>query len=239
VKAGDRRFEVTDTQTKVTGLGDGQTVTVEVQAVNEAGAGPAATGTARTVAVPRVTITGSSADATSVTVSFTVEAGGGQPTCSVTASGRAPVSGGCSSIRVGNLTPSTSYTFTVTARNAAGSGAASLTRATAALYGVATCVNGPDGDQRTYCDADIDGRNGNEIFAVPRQLNSQQVGWARPGTRLKAFCKAQGEEVYAWIYNDNKRSTWWVRVEYEGRNYIPWAWLNLENGDNINVLPTC
>lgn len=30
-----------------------------------------------------------------------------------------------------------------------------------------------------------------------------------------------------------------MQVEYEGKNYIPWAWLNLEGGDDINVLPTC
>lgn len=65
------------------------------------------------------------------------------------------------------------------------------------------------------------------------------MGWAKPGTRLQAYCKKSGEEVYAYIYNNEKRSTWWVQVNYEGKNYIPWAWLNLEGGDNINVLPTC
>jgi hypothetical protein len=28
-------------------------------------------------------------------------------------------------------------------------------------------------------------------------------------------------------------------VNYAGRNYIPWAWLNLDGGDDINSLPTC
>jgi hypothetical protein len=74
---------------------------------------------------------------------------------------------------------------------------------------------------------------------VPRQDNDRQVGWARPGNRLKAYCRVRGEEVYAYIYNNDKRSTWWVQVEYSGRNYIPWAWLNLEGGDDIAVLPTC
>jgi hypothetical protein len=107
------------------------------------------------------------------------------------------------------------------------------------MFGVATCVNGSSGEEAGYCDRDRDGRNGNEIFSVPRQDNDRQVGWARPGTRLEALCKRQGEEVYAYIYNDDKRSTWWVRVEYSGRNYIPWAWLNLEGGDRIDSLPTC
>ena len=30
-----------------------------------------------------------------------------------------------------------------------------------------------------------------------------------------------------------------IEVAYDGKNYIPWAWLNLEGGDNINLLPTC
>ena len=239
VDVGGRRSEVTDTQTTVDGLGDGQNVTVRVRAVNEAGEGPEATTTARTVAPPRVTVTGSSATATTVTVTFTVDAGGGQATCTLSRSGQPAKSGPCSSITMSGLTPGTSYTFTVTATNAAGPGTASRAQTTDALYGIATCNNGPDGDQRTYCDRDRDGRNGNEIFSVPQQDNDRQVGWAKPGTRLKAYCRVRGTNIDSWIYNNQKQSTWWVQVEYSGRNYIPWAWLNLEGGDDINVLPTC
>lgn len=240
VDVGGRTSEVTDTQATVGGLGDGKDVAVRVQAVNEAGPGPAATGNAQTVAPPQVvTISGTDADATSATVRFTVDAGGGQATCSLTPSGRPTVNGNCSSIRATGLTPGTEYTFTVKATNVAGTGTRTAKASTDSLYGTATCRNGAEGDTATYCDADRAGRNGNEIFSVTRQDNDRQVGWARPGTRLQAFCKARGEEVYAYIYNNDKRSTWWVRVAYEGRNYIPWAWLNLEGGDDINVLPNC
>ncbi|WP_232521574.1 fibronectin type III domain-containing protein [Micromonospora phaseoli] len=239
VDAGGRRSEVADTTATVGGLGDGQNVTVRVWAVNEAGAGAEATTTARTVAPPRVTVTGSSATATAATVTFTVDAGGGQATCTLSRSGQPARSGPCSSITMSGLTPGTNYTFTVTATNAAGNGTATRAQPTDALYGVATCNNGDSGAEATYCDRDRDGRNGNEIFSVTRQDNDRQVGWAKPGTRLKANCKQRGEEVYAYIYNNEKRSTWWVQVEYSGRNYIPWAWLNLEGGDDINVLPTC
>ncbi|KXK58341.1 hypothetical protein AWW66_30320 [Micromonospora rosaria] len=239
VEVGGRTIEVTEPQATLDGLGDGQHVTVAVKAVNEAGEGPAATASARTVAPPRVTVTGSSATATSVTVSFTVDAGGGQATCTVSTPGEPTVSGACTRLSVPNLTPDTAYTVTVTATNAAGEGTATRRQRTEAMYGIATCVNGDKPEQRTYCDQDRDGRNGNEVFSVPRQDNDRQVGWARPGTRLQAFCKRQGEEVYAYVYNDNKRSTWWVQVNYDGKNYIPWAWLNLEDGDRINSLPTC
>ncbi|GAB3939349.1 hypothetical protein GCM10027614_21380 [Micromonospora vulcania] len=239
VDVGGRTSEVTETRTTVTGLGNGQNVTVKVKAVNEAGPGPEATATGRTVAEPRVTVTGSSATATSATVTFTVDAGGGQATCSVSTAGEPAKAGACSSITVPNLTPGTAYTFTVTASNAAGEGTATRAQTTEALYGIATCRNGASGPESTYCNKDVSGRNGNEVFSVTRQDNNRQVGWAKPGTRLQAYCKKSGEEVYAYIYNNDKRSTWWVQVNYDGKNYIPWAWLNLEGGDNINVLPTC
>lgn len=241
VDVGGKTSEVTETRTTVTGLGNGQNVTVKVKAVNEAGPGPEATATARTVAAPRITVTGSSATATGATVTFTVDAGGGRATCSLSTSGEPTKAGACSSITMSGLTPGTAYSFTVTATNAAGSSTAKRAQTTQALYGIATCNNGPDGDQRTYCDKEVASRrNGNEVFSVPRQDNDKQVGWAKPGTRLQAYCKKAGEDVDSWIYNDQKRSTWWVQVEFNGKkNYIPWAWLNLEGGDNINVLPTC
>lgn len=128
----------------------------------------------------------------------------------------------------------------MTATNAAGKGTATRAQDTQPLYGIATCNNGPDGDQRTYCDKEVDGRNGNEVFKVTRQDNDQQAGWAKPGRRLQAYCKKAGEDVDSYVYNNHKRSTWWVQVDFNGKkNYIPWAWLNLEGGDNINVLPTC
>ncbi|WP_212820451.1 fibronectin type III domain-containing protein [Polymorphospora rubra] len=239
VEAGGRRTEVTDTRARLEGLGDGQNVTVRVRAVNAAGEGPEATDTARTVAPPQVTITGSAATATTVTVTFTTDAGGGRATCSLAIAGATTATGGCTSLTVRGVRPGTTHRFTVTAENAAGAGTATGSRATEILYGTATCRNGDSGAEATYCDRDHAGRNGNEVFEVPRQDNDRQAGWARPGTRLASYCKVRGEEVYAYIYNDNKRSTWWIQVDYQGRNYIPWVWINLDGGDDVNVLPNC
>jgi predicted RNA-binding protein with TRAM domain len=240
VTAGGKSTDVTGgTSVTLTGLGDGANVSVEVRAVNDAGEGEPGTATAKTVSVPKVTITGVNPSYNTATVTFSVDAGGGAATCSVAAAGAGSASGSCSSLTVKSLAPSTSYKFTVTAKNAAGSATAASTKTTDALYGTATCNDGENGDTATYCDADVDGRNGNEIFSVTSQTDSKQVGWAKPGTRLESYCKKSGEEVYAYIYNHNKRSTWWIQVNYKGKNYIPWAWLNLDGGDDLNDLPTC
>ncbi|GID32902.1 fibronectin type III domain protein [Paractinoplanes brasiliensis] len=241
VSGGGKTLDVTDgTAATLTGFDTGATVAVEVRAVNEAGEGEPGTATAKTVALPRITGTGVDATFNTATVRFSVDAGGGTASCSVQASGGGgSASGSCSSLKVGSLKPSTAYTFTITAKNAAGTVSAQSRGTTDALFGIATCRNGQEGDTATYCDRDVDGRNGNEIFSGTRQNNAQQVGWARPGTRLEAYCKRSGEEVYAYIYNNDKRSTWWIQVNYSGKNYIPWAWLNLEGGDDLNDLPTC
>lgn len=240
VTAGGRSTDVTDgTAVTLTGLGDGTTVAVEVRAVNDAGPGNPGTATAKTLSAPRVTITGVNPTAIAATVSFTVDAGGGTASCSVAASGAGSKSGSCGSLTVDGLTAGTAYTFTVTARNAAGTATATSAKTTDSLSGTATCNDGQNGDTATYCDKDVDGRNGNEIFSITKQQDSRQVGWAKPGTRLQAYCKKAGDEVYAYIYNNDKRSTWWVQVNYSGKNYIPWAWLNLDSGDDINNLPTC
>jgi hypothetical protein len=241
VKAGERSVEVADTAATLTGLPDGANVPVTVHAVNEAGDGPPGTATARTVAPPKVTVTNGTADYDSATVRFTVDAGGGQATCSMSTAGRPAVSGNCSSLTVDGLKPNTPYTFTVTATNAAGSGTAQKVQDTAVLTGVATCRNGQNGDTRTYCDKDRPNeRNGNEIFRNARQENDEQVGWVEDRTTLKAYCKKKGDKVVdSYIYNSQKKSDWWVQVDYSGRNYIPWAWLNLQNGDNLNALPNC
>jgi hypothetical protein len=240
VKAGERSTEVDGTSATIDGFGNGENIAVQVRAVNEAGQSEPGTAGARTVDLPKVTITGASATYDSATISFSVDAGGGTASCSVTRTGGGGTTdGNCSSIKVGKLDPGTEYTFTVTAKNAAGSGTAKRAQTTDPVYGIATCKNGENGGTATYCDSDRPGRNGNEIFEITKQDNNRQAGWVRDGTRLKAYCRKSGDHVDAYIYNKQKQSTWWIQVEYKGKNYIPYAWLNLEGGDDLDVLPTC
>ena len=242
VAAGGKSTEVTDgTSATLDGFGTGENVAVEVRAVNEGGESEAATATAKTLPKPAVTVTGSSATFNTATVTFSVEAGGATPTCTVSASGGGgTASGSCSSLKVTGLSPSTSYTFTVTAKTAAGtSEPKAKAQKTDALYGTARCINGENGDTATYCDADVAGRNGNEIFSITQQDNDKQVGWVENGTRLEAYCKKKGDNIDSYIYNSHKESTWWIQVNYKGKNYIPFAWLNLDGGDDVNDLPTC
>jgi hypothetical protein len=241
VHAGDRSTTVSDgDQATLTGFGNGQNVAVQVRGVNEAGEGEAGTANAATVAEPTLRITGASATDDSVTISFTVDAGGGKATCSITRNGGGTTNGGCTSIKVPNLDPGTNYTFNVKARNAAGEHTVARAQETDPIYGIATCINGERGDTADYCDRDRPNeRNGNEIFEVTRQDNSRQAGWVPNGTRLRTYCRASGEDVDSYIYNHQKQSKWWVRVDHNGRNYIPWAWLNLQGGDDIGRLPGC
>jgi hypothetical protein len=231
------------TSATLTGFGNGVSVSVSVTAVNEAGVSEAGTATAKTVNKPVITVTGGSTTFNTATVSFSVDAGGGTAACSVKASGGgASASGSCTSLKVSGLWPSTGYTLTVTAKNAAGTVTKDAAQTTKKLEGTATCHNGASGDTLHYCDPDndVNSRNGNEIFSVPRQDNPKQVGRAANGDTLEALCKIVGEDVDSYIYNSRKRSTWWIRINYNGgKPYIPWAWLNLDGGDNVNDLPTC
>ncbi|WP_436520917.1 fibronectin type III domain-containing protein [Actinoplanes sp. HUAS TT8] len=243
VKAGDKSVDVNDALTAtLDGFGTGESVQVQVVAVNEGGESDPATATARTLAAPTLTITGTDATFNTATLSLSVDAGGApSATCTVSTSAGTS-SGNCSSLKVSGLMAGTAYTFKVSAKNAAGTVTKDSSKTTDYLGGTATCINGSSGDQKTYCDADVDGRNGNEIFKVTKQVDSQQAGWVPNGTHLQAYCKDSGEEVFAFVYNDNKRSTTWIQVNYKGKTYIPLAWLTIDGAAkdaDLKYLPDC
>ena len=101
---------------------------------------------------------------------------------------------------------------------------------TTTVNGVVTC-NDSGG---VYCDTGIG------IYTGTRQVESESPGTSQNGTRYAAWCKKTGTNIRAVQYNGNKASTWWVQITFKGKvGYIPFAWFNLDNGDNINGLPTC
>jgi len=58
------------------------------------------------------------------------------------------------------------------------------------------------------------------------------------GDRATAVCKAdEGDNVYAYNYNSDKQST--VFIKLSNGSYIPWAWFNLDSGDNTGLLANC
>lgn len=248
VEAAGQKIDVTDTQTTVTGLGDGENVTVKVHAVNEAGAGPQASDTARTVAPPQVTITGGSADHTSVTVAVSVDAGGGVAQCTLAVAGGGSASGDCQTLTVGGLLPSTTYTFTVTATNVAGQGTATGSRATPAVFGRSVCVNNlasSDPAQHTWCD---DPNNAMGVYSGT-SMSTTKIGRGSNGSRYEAICKATGEGINDYVYNPGKMGTspsdqtfTWIRIKFGTRQgYMSFAWFNLEGYDinSTGPLPTC
>ncbi len=228
------------TTTTLSGIADGTQVNVSVVAVNAAGpsaaAGPVK---ATTIANPKVTITGHSTGYNTFAVSFTVDDGGGSLSCSLAVGGKSQP-GNCTNITMSGLMPGTSYTATVTVKNAAGQATASVSGSTSAFGGTVRCVP-PAGD--TYCSGGIG------IYSIPAQQDAYAVGRTYNGTRLPAYCKAVGgvntaegtnsTTLHASIYNNNKTSNMWVKISPSANKYIPWIWIQLDAGDDLNVLPDC
>ncbi|MEV4411241.1 fibronectin type III domain-containing protein [Catellatospora sp. NPDC049609] len=236
---------VNGTGTTLDGFADGEIVSVEVSAVNEAGPGPKGTTSAKTIADASVSnVTGSAVGYKNFTVKFAYDDGGGTATCTLTINGAARDIGcntGAGGYTVNEVATDTRYQFTVSVTNATGkaatSGAVSVT--TRQLNGTVRCVNG---------DSYIDCSSGVGVYSNSRQQSNEAVGDAYNGTTYKAFCWKQGTkgnqqgsaELFAAKYNNNKRSDKWVQITFKGaQRYIPFIWFNLDDGDSLGNLPEC
>jgi len=236
------RRTVTGTSVTLTGFNDGEAVRVQVYAINAAGNGAVATDTATTIRPPALTPGGVSATYSTVTVTSTVNDGGSPTTCRLAVSSggfnRATAQVACGANAIGVWRAGTAYTFTITATNSAGSVSYGGSVSTRALSGVAVCNNNPgssDPAQHTWCNNPA---NAMELSTAPSLAS--QVGRAVNGRSYAAFCRVAGEEIYAYVYNNHKRSTTWIRIAANGSEYYtPWAWFNLAAGDQPNNLPPC
>jgi Fibronectin type III domain len=223
---------VTGTSVTLNGFGNGATVTVTVKAVNKAGTGPASSAVARTIDKPAITAgTPARPSYRSVDVPFTVNTNGGTTTCSIAVNGGAATTIGCTGTTIAGW-PGTRYTYTVTATNKAGSASFTASQSTPVLYSTTIC-NTP-----SYCGPGAPG-GGVWVYTTPNQ-NGTTVGDTFNGQRYQATCWTTGNatiNTQPWTGKtpDNR----WIRIRFKGDNFIPYAWVRLDGGDNIGNLPHC
>ncbi|WP_246157412.1 fibronectin type III domain-containing protein [Catellatospora sichuanensis] len=239
VTAGGKTQTVTATNATLDGFGDGEIVGVDVAAVNEAGTGPKDTTSAKTIADATVSnVSAGGATYKGFTVNFAFNDGGGTATCTVTINGAARAVGcntGAGGYAVNEVATDSAFTITVSVKNATGQTATSapVTVRTKRLNGTIRCVG---------CS------NGIGIYSNSRQQSNEAVGDAQSGDTFKAFCWKQGTagnqsgdaELFAAGENSNKRSDKWIEITYRGnQRYVPFIWLNLDDGDDYNDVPQC
>jgi hypothetical protein len=223
---------VTTTSVTLNGFADGANVSVSVAAVNLAGAGPATTDTARTIDKPAITAGNpGAASYTTINVPFTVNTNGGSTSCTIAVNGGGASAIGCTGGTVSGLWPATKYSYTVTATNKAGADSFSGSQTTPTLNGSVIC-----GDA-SYCGPNAP-NGGIWIYKTPSQ-NGTSVGDAFNGDRYKAICKATGSATINAKPWGGKQSNMWVKINFSGENYIPFAWFTLDGGDSLSNLPTC
>jgi len=227
ISAGGTTQSVTGTAVTLTGFGNGATVSVSIAAVNQAGAGPAVTVTARTIDKPAVTAGAPPGPGTnSVSVPFTTNTNGGATTCTIAVNGGAAVGIGCAGGTVSGLWPNTVYGYVVTATNKAGSAGFTGSQRTAAITGTVICPSNVAG----YCNTGI------WIYRTATQAGTA-VRALPVGATFTAQCWTTGGNVNATPWGA-KNSGVWIRVAgTAGPEYFPWAWATLSGGDNYRLLP--
>jgi hypothetical protein len=130
------------------------------------------------------------------------------------------------------LANGTAITVTVTATNSVGSGSATAKRSTPKVFGAkVTCVDKPSNPDPVYCTA----TGGIGVFtSLTATKEDHRV---KAGTKFTVTCKKSDDEVYAYVYNNGKRSKIWLKMSTGF--WIPWAWSTLDNGDDASAVPTC
>ncbi|MBB5869164.1 hypothetical protein F4553_002543 [Allocatelliglobosispora scoriae] len=243
VTANGAKQTVTGTSVTLNGFADGVNVTVAVLAINVAGKGPASSKVAKTISPPTITATGRTITYNSMSLAFATDTGGGAATCAVSVNGGAASALSCTGGTVGGLWPGTAYSYTVTITNAAGSANYAEAQTSPILKGTVGCSGCP---------------NGVGIYTRPWQdTSSFSSPDAQDNDKYRALCKIEGMDgnqspsatINAAGENHNKSSAWWVQlknvpetkntVSNSGNRYMPYAFFDLDAGDNLNMIPHC
>ncbi|WP_433085130.1 fibronectin type III domain-containing protein [Dactylosporangium sp. CA-052675] len=208
------------------GFKDAEAVTIQLRAVNKAGVGAVATGSGSTLAQPKMTVNdgADTAALNSITVHFTATDGGSPATCVLAVAGAGSTSGNCSgSLTQGGLWPNTAYTYTVTITNSAGMTASGTGSISTPVYKGTVVCNDP-----SYCGRTASG-GGIWVYKTPSQSGSG-IGDTFNGESWVAICQTNTSvSINAEPYG-GKKSTQWIKIQFQGENYIPYAWLNLPSG---------
>jgi hypothetical protein len=208
------------------GFKDAEAVTIQLRAINKAGQGAAATGSGTTLAAPKMTVDdgADTAALNSITAHFTSTDGGSPGTCRLDVAGVGGVQGTCSgSLTMNGLWPNTAYTYTVSITNGAGMTASGNGSISTPVYKGTVICNDP-----TYCGPTASG-GGIWVYKTPSQSGSG-IGDVFNGESYVAICQTNTSvSINAEPYG-GKRSTQWIKIQFKGENYIPYAWFNLPSG---------
>jgi Fibronectin type III domain len=221
------------TTVTLNGFPDDTAITVKVRAVNLAGNGPDGTTSARTIGAPSLTVTGSTPNYNSISVTLTPNNRGGASTCSLAVAGAGTVSAACANapvtLTVGGLWPNNTYSYTVSITNPVGSASANGTQASNQMRFTVVCPNNTGG----YCNSGI------WAYQTPSQQGTADSPAMPVGATGIPECHIAGNRVINATPWGGKSTDQWVRFQHSGTAYFPWAWSALDGGDNLNMIPPC
>ncbi len=230
------------TSTTLTGLTGGKSVSITVAATNAAGTSPKSKAvSAAAIAKPTITLGKASVSYNTITIPFSVNAGGGTAKCTATATASGlpagKASGSCTSFKFTGVAPGGKYAVTVTVKNQVGSASDTVSATPTKVTGTVTCIKQPGS---SYCSGGIG------IYNHPAQVAANAIPPnAMNGDKYPAYCQTPGgtntqegggTTLDAGPYNNNKTSSVWIKISTSAK-YIPYVWLNF--GVSLNTLPDC
>ncbi|MCW6010297.1 fibronectin type III domain-containing protein [Micromonospora sp. CPCC 205371] len=205
---------------------------VSVAAVNEAGEGAAATVEVEELPGITVTINDVLVGDDDVIVLFRVPTpGGGGVRGSATAGSQSAT--GCGGRgEVDGLVPETPYTVTVTAtaNGRSGDDEERVTTYPRGTFGNIQCDDNPANADPDFC------QGGVPIFTSPGWNPGAAADHNADGYEIFAVCRAFGDTVDARPYGGKQSGHWIFKA---GGHWVPWAFVYLRNGDNIDAIAQC